>query len=190
MGERASAASDDEEGEGEGEGGSDSPSVRKGKWWSAFYKGMYADEARWERIREAMSRGKCRVVVRWVERDLFAAPREPGLAEAMMGLEEDGDAAVLSHAGVVGLGVTLDAAASGSGGGRKIKERLAGRKTSSRNLLRRSALALGAEALGSNGHVMGVGREDGDDASHLEHRSSMDVDGGAKEKKRKGGRRG
>ncbi|KAF7864001.1 hypothetical protein EAF04_006966 [Stromatinia cepivora] len=40
-------------------------SPNEGIWWSAFYRGITRDRICWERVRRAMGRGRCRVVVRW-----------------------------------------------------------------------------------------------------------------------------
>jgi len=39
----------------------------KGVWWMEFYNGMYANASRWRNVKKTMSRGECRVVVRWTE---------------------------------------------------------------------------------------------------------------------------
>ena len=44
------------------------PAPNQGVWWRVFYQRMYEDCARWEKVKKAMGRGKCRVVVRWNER--------------------------------------------------------------------------------------------------------------------------
>jgi hypothetical protein len=43
------------------------PPPNRGVWWKVFYEKMKKDVERWKKIRSAMGRGKCRVVVRWVE---------------------------------------------------------------------------------------------------------------------------
>ncbi|EDN96090.1 predicted protein [Sclerotinia sclerotiorum 1980 UF-70] len=40
-------------------------SPNEGIWWSKFYRGITRDRIIWERVRRAMGRGRCRVVVRW-----------------------------------------------------------------------------------------------------------------------------
>jgi hypothetical protein len=44
------------------------PAPNRGFWWNVFYQRMHEDCARWENVKKAMGRGKCRVVVRWNER--------------------------------------------------------------------------------------------------------------------------
>lgn len=43
------------------------PSPNRGVWWKNFYERMAKDVERWKKIKTAMGRGKCRVVVRWIE---------------------------------------------------------------------------------------------------------------------------
>ncbi|KAH7397606.1 hypothetical protein BKA64DRAFT_753169 [Cadophora sp. MPI-SDFR-AT-0126] len=50
------------------------PHARVGKWWDMFYEDVYREESRWRRVRECMSRGKCRIVVRWVESENESSP--------------------------------------------------------------------------------------------------------------------
>ncbi|TAQ86320.1 hypothetical protein B7494_g5359 [Chlorociboria aeruginascens] len=45
----------------------DMPAPNRGVWWQSFYRRLQEDRRRWEEIRGAMGRGKCRVVVRWEE---------------------------------------------------------------------------------------------------------------------------
>ncbi|RDW65030.1 hypothetical protein BP6252_10681 [Coleophoma cylindrospora] len=68
---RSDAAWDEESGERKRDmrGKAEQPAAAKGRWWSEFYAKMYEDSRRWGRIRAAMARGKCRVVVRWEEMD-------------------------------------------------------------------------------------------------------------------------
>ncbi|KAH6713515.1 hypothetical protein BKA61DRAFT_457145, partial [Leptodontidium sp. MPI-SDFR-AT-0119] len=47
--------------------GLEDPHARRGVWWEMFYQAVYREERKWRRVRECMSRGKCRIVVRWVE---------------------------------------------------------------------------------------------------------------------------
>ncbi|KAK2629815.1 hypothetical protein QTJ16_000635 [Diplocarpon rosae] len=143
------------------------PCAYRGIWWPKFFEGVYADEARWRRIREAMSKGKCRVVVRWAELEQQASTREreedvfvPGF-----GVEEEGEDGV-------GLGVQLNGGSLGSsaaaGQSPKIRGRLAGRKAARSEARRRSGLAqgkgqsrAGSESLnaGLGRPLIGVGRE-------------------------------
>jgi len=48
-------------------GGLGTPSPYSGLWWRAFYEEMYNDASVWRDIKQAMGRGKCRVVLRWSE---------------------------------------------------------------------------------------------------------------------------
>jgi hypothetical protein len=43
------------------------PPPNRGVWWKVFYQRMHEDCVRWEKVKKAMGRGKCRVVVRWIE---------------------------------------------------------------------------------------------------------------------------
>ncbi|KAG0652495.1 hypothetical protein D0Z07_0654 [Hyphodiscus hymeniophilus] len=43
------------------------PSPNRGVWWKIFFERMSKDVERWKKIRTAMGRGKCRVVVKWNE---------------------------------------------------------------------------------------------------------------------------
>ncbi|KUJ15154.1 uncharacterized protein LY89DRAFT_735289 [Mollisia scopiformis] len=61
------------------------PSPYYGTWWKIFYEGIYADEARWRRIREAMGRGACRVVVRWEDWQIEEVGRGHGSLKARSG---------------------------------------------------------------------------------------------------------
>ncbi|KAK6586023.1 hypothetical protein PZA11_001080 [Diplocarpon coronariae] len=143
------------------------PCAYRGIWWPKFFKGIYADEARWRRIREAMSKGKCRVVVRWAELEQQAWTRErkkdvfvPGFYD----VDEDQDG--------VGLGVQLNGggleSSAVAGKNPKIRERLAGRKVARSEAKRRSGLGqeqgnpkASSESLnsGSGGHPIDSGRE-------------------------------
>ena len=110
------------------------PAPNRGKWWEVFYKSMYADCRKWEKVRTAMGRGKCRVVIRWEERERTA--------------EEDDD----------GMDIRMGEAGKGRCRVPKGKERMAfgkhARMTRSETR-RRSALGLGGES--SSGIVIGVG---------------------------------
>ncbi|KAI9046623.1 hypothetical protein LZ554_009366 [Drepanopeziza brunnea f. sp. 'monogermtubi'] len=152
------------------------PSTCRGVWWEQFYEGLYRDETKWRRIREAMARGKCRVVVRWAELE-EVKPAEGGLGLGA-GFGDEVDDAM----GGIGLGVRLNGGSLGcssgsSSSGRKIKERLVRRKMGAKGsrgeLRRRSGLGLGTTSheslrsagadgmagLGTNGHLIGVGRD-------------------------------
>ncbi|KAH8596883.1 hypothetical protein B0O99DRAFT_739984 [Bisporella sp. PMI_857] len=48
-------------------GGAGGPSFYRGIWWDTFWREMYHDATRWRDVKRAMARGRCRVVVRWVE---------------------------------------------------------------------------------------------------------------------------
>lgn len=43
------------------------PCPNRGVWWKEFYRRVGEDCERWRKIRRAMGRGKCRIVLRWVE---------------------------------------------------------------------------------------------------------------------------
>ncbi|EKD14050.1 uncharacterized protein L3040_007946 [Drepanopeziza brunnea f. sp. 'multigermtubi'] len=151
------------------------PSTCRGVWWEQFYDGLYQDETKWRRIREAMARGKCRVVVRWAEL-AEVKPAEEGLGLGA-GFGDEVDDALAG----IGLGVRLNGGSLGcsssGGSGRKIKERLGrrkmGAKSSRGELRRRSGLGLGTTSqeslrsagadgmagLSTNGHLIGVGRD-------------------------------
>jgi hypothetical protein len=43
------------------------PCPNKGIWWREFYKLVEEDYEAWKGIREAMERGKCRIMLRWDE---------------------------------------------------------------------------------------------------------------------------
>ncbi|PBP15446.1 hypothetical protein BUE80_DR013783 [Diplocarpon rosae] len=155
------------------------PCAYRGIWWPQFFEGVYADEARWHRIREAMSKGKCRVVVRWAELEpQQASTRErkedvfvPGFGDAEEGEEEEEAEAEPEEDGV-GLGVQLNGGSLGSsaaaGQSPKIRGRRAGRKAIRSEARRRSGLGQekGQSRAGSEGrharrggHRTGAGRE-------------------------------
>ncbi|RDW68252.1 hypothetical protein BP5796_08909 [Coleophoma crateriformis] len=75
---RSDAAWDAESGERKKDmrGKAEQPAAAKGRWWSEFYAKMYEDSRRWGRIRAAMARGKCRVVMRWEEMEELPRGRE------------------------------------------------------------------------------------------------------------------
>jgi hypothetical protein len=112
-----------------------------GQWWKVFYEGVSRDAARWCSIRSAMSRGKCRVVVRYTE------------------FEDDYEGQdVEMEGGLFGLGIDLEGSAGGfeGGEGKKIKERLVGRQRLTRSETRRRS-GLGMSEVSSSGVVIGVG---------------------------------
>ncbi|KAL2070047.1 hypothetical protein VTL71DRAFT_14727 [Oculimacula yallundae] len=133
------------------ERGSEDPSAKRGVWWARFYEGVYAEERRWRRIKECMSRGKCRVVVRWVE--LESTPPMSSLGSGfgpalrgkknktspLMDLgdefgEGDADMNDFDDAAInLGLGIDIDHGRTrrGSGENKKFKERIARRRLSS-----------------------------------------------------------
>jgi hypothetical protein len=90
------------------------PSSNKGLWWKRFYERIYADVRRWKKVRSAMGRGKCRVVVRWVERE--AQP------EGEFDMILEGEEGVGLGMGV-GLGIGM-----GSGGGVNIVKGTMGKR--------------------------------------------------------------
>jgi hypothetical protein len=47
------------------------PCPNKGVWWREFYKRVAEDAERWVKIKEAMERGKCRVVLRYTDVESF-----------------------------------------------------------------------------------------------------------------------
>ncbi|KAE9365776.1 hypothetical protein N431DRAFT_472371 [Stipitochalara longipes BDJ] len=109
----------------------------QGQWWKVFYEGVSEDVARWEGIRSAMARGKCRVVVRYTE------------------FEDDRDKMDIDPVGL-GLSGFEGGFGGGMGEGKKIKERLVGRQRLTRSETRRRS-GLGMSEVCSSGVVMGVG---------------------------------
>jgi hypothetical protein len=89
-----------------------------GTWWKLFYEGIYGDEARWRRVKEAMSKGKCRVVIRWKEWEQGEEDEEPEPPRMGMGIEGAG----VSLRGVRGHDETRSSMARsmGLGGGRPV----------------------------------------------------------------------
>jgi len=130
------------------QGGNKVESPYKGQWWEVFYQQIAVDAARWEGIRAAMSRGKCRVVIRYTEFTEDINFESDSLAMAI-GCEVEG---------LFGLGIGgLDAGALGGGGeGKKIKERIAGRQRLTRSETRRRS-GLGLSEVSSSGVVVGIG---------------------------------
>jgi hypothetical protein len=130
------------------QGGNKVESPYKGQWWEVFYQQIAADAARWEGIRAAMSRGKCRVVIRYTEftEDIYFESDSLAMA---IGCEVEG---------LFGLGIGgLDAGALGAGGeGKKIKERIAGRQRLTRSETRRRS-GLGLSEVSSSGAIVGIG---------------------------------
>ncbi len=72
------------------------PSVFMGTWWGVFVQAMFDDVWKWEHIKGAMGRGKCRVVVRWKDWEEESAAQEMNDRDSEM--EESG----------LGLGLGLD----------------------------------------------------------------------------------
>lgn len=106
------------------------PAPNRGVWWKVFYERMYEDVARWDKVRKAMGRGKCRVVIRWIE-----ALAEEGVETGQRG----------AVAGKQGLGV----------GGKKGAQ---GKRLTRSETRRRSGLSLSDPAMGlAIGGVVGVG---------------------------------
>lgn len=130
------------------QGGKKVVSPYKGQWWEVFYEQIAADAARWEGIRAAMSRGKCRVVIRYMEFAEDTNFESDNLAMAI-GCEVKG---------LFGLGIGgLDAGACGGGEeGKKIKERIAGRQRLTRSETRRRS-GLGLIEVSSSGAAVGIG---------------------------------
>ncbi|KAH8749293.1 hypothetical protein BGZ57DRAFT_915253 [Hyaloscypha finlandica] len=130
------------------QGGNKVESPYKGQWWEVFYQQIAVDAARWEGIRAAMSRGKCRVVIRYTEFTEDINFESDSLAMAI-GCEVGG---------LFGLGIGgLDAGALGAGGeGKKIKERIAGRQRLTRSETRRRS-GLGLSEVSSSGVIVGIG---------------------------------
>lgn len=56
------------------------PAPNRGVWWRVFYDCLNEDVARWKKVRTAMGRGKCHVVLRWDEAidEYEAEPRPIG----------------------------------------------------------------------------------------------------------------
>jgi len=91
------------------------PGPNKGLWWKRFYESIYADVGRWKKVRSAMGRGKCRVVVRWVE--LEAQP------------EDEFDVILEGGEGVgLGMGVGLGIGMGSGGGVSSVKGTMGKRK--------------------------------------------------------------
>ena len=123
-----------------------------------FYEEVYKEEGRWRRIRECMSRGKCRVVIRWVEAENEGSPNASGSGSGYGGARKkqkmspnlsfssdeadgSGESDFSDGAGVgLGLDFNVGAGQSGSGSGnngignrndgKKGKDRLSSRRTS------------------------------------------------------------
>lgn len=58
-----------EDGGIEGNGFKNMPCPNEGVWWAEFYERVGQDCETWQRVKKAMERGKCRVVLRWCEYD-------------------------------------------------------------------------------------------------------------------------
>lgn len=70
-------------------GGVGVQSPNKGAWWKEFYRKMYADRKTWRGVKHAMGRGKCRVVVRWLESETAKDINEIG--DGGGALDDDGN---------------------------------------------------------------------------------------------------
>jgi hypothetical protein len=124
------------------------PSPNAGYWWKVFYALVEEDAERWQSVKNAMERGKCRVVVRYEEFE--------GNVE-FMGEDGDGDADVEMEDRVFGLGIEFEDGSAGGGLGMgKKRERLVGRQRVTRSEARRRS-GLGLSEVSSGGVVMGVG---------------------------------
>jgi len=161
------------------------PHARVGKWWDMFYEEVYKEEARWRRIRECMSRGKCRVVIRWVEAEQSASPNAGGSGSGYGGVrkkqkmspnlsfssdeaEGSGDSDFSDWAGV-GLGLDFNVGAGQSGSGRAngngignngAGSRNDGKKAKDRLSVRRTSGVVGQARVTRNGsrRKSGLGR--------------------------------
>jgi hypothetical protein len=124
------------------------PSPNSGYWWKGFYALVEQDAERWQSVKNAMGRGKCRVVVRYEEFE--------GDVELMgEGGGVDGDVEMEDR--VYGLGIEFEDGGGGRGlGVGKKKERLVGRQRVTRSEARRRS-GLGLSEVSSGGVVMGVG---------------------------------
>jgi hypothetical protein len=131
----------------------DAPSPNRGVWWEKFYGRMREDSKCWKRVKHAMGRGKCRVVVRWAENELVA-------------VEEDEDMGVGSGGGI-GLGIKGELGLELLAGSKsRAKERVAAgagvgkhqRSTKSEN---RRRSALGSEVMAVSGNGGPAGRNEG-----------------------------
>jgi hypothetical protein len=121
----------------------------KGQWWKVFYEQLAADAARWDRIRAAMSRGKCRIVVRYTAFESESESESEGIAMAI-----DTEAEGIFD---VGLGIGgLQSGSAGPGERKKIKERLVGRQRLTRSETRRRS-GLGMTEVASNRAAVGIG---------------------------------
>ncbi|KAG4427821.1 hypothetical protein IFR05_016695, partial [Cadophora sp. M221] len=170
--------------------GLEDPHAKRGVWWEMFYQEVYREERRWRRVRECMSRGKCRIVVRWVESESSLSPslgqkgksngsrsRKRNKTSPNLGFSSDdaeGDEDMSDDAGMdlglglgIGLGVRLNGNSANRGDGKKIKERLAGRRVASgparvtrSEARRRSSLGVfstSQETVVGSGVLIGIG---------------------------------
>lgn len=140
-------------------GGVGVQSPNRGVWWEVFYKRMYEDRARWRAVKRAMGRGKCRVVVRWVE---FAEGEGDGDgdgdadADVDMGSGRDagGDGDVFGLRRIGGL--SKDGSASPGAGGR-LDGRTGGNRVTRSEVRRRSGFGSGSSGTGLGGEgLLGV----------------------------------
>ena len=136
------------------------PSPNSGYWWKVLYALVEQDAERWQSVKNAMGRGKCRVVVRYEEFEEFEADAGLGLGDG----EGEGNGDVEMEDRVFGLGIEFE---DGAGGGGlslgKKRERLVGRQRVTRSEARRRS-GLGLSEVSSGGVVMGVGAPMGESA--------------------------
>lgn len=126
------------------EGGNDLQSPYSGQWWKVFYESVGRDAARWEGIRGAMGRGRCRVVLRYAEFEV-----DPDSQNNFGEMDVD----------AIGLGIGGLENVGGGGEGKKIRERLVGRQRLTRSETRRRS-GLGMSEVSSSGVVVGIGNKD------------------------------
>ncbi|CZR58284.1 uncharacterized protein PAC_08175 [Phialocephala subalpina] len=132
-----------------------------GEWWGLFYERIYEDEGRWRKVRKAMGRGKCRVVVRWVEFDGEAeGPRDGGMEKRGGGM---GMGRGLLRGGSLGGGNV-------GGGGVQGRMRAVAHKRS------RSALSVTVPPPLTTAYGIGVGRPINDGQGCLEQESEEPED--------------
>ena len=106
------------------------PAPNRGLWWRVFYDRLNEDVERWKKVRNAMGRGKCHIVLRWVE----------AIDEHEAGTGQNG--------GVVGGKLGLGGARRGVQGKRQTRS----------ETRRRSGLALGDHPVGlAIGGIAGLG---------------------------------
>jgi hypothetical protein len=123
------------------------PCPNRGVWWKEFYRRVGEDCERWRKVRRAMGRGTCRIVLRWVETED----------------EEDGEEHEEEEEDFGRVGRTLGGRSMGSGRGYNLKKKLnanSGVEEKMRRLTRsesrrRSGLGLGDPTIlvGSTGET-------------------------------------